>query len=90
MTDAKKIKALIEQHDWASARVALDSTSKDDLSLSDRLFLEGLLAAKQSNWHRAKGFFLQANELAPNGEAAEMLNMITDIYDFYYKDILNP
>ena len=63
MTDAKKIKALIEQHDWASARVALDSTSKDDLSLSDRLFLEGLLAAKQSNWHRAKGFFLQANEL---------------------------
>ena len=90
MTDAKKIKALIEQHDWASARVALDSTSKDDLSLSDRLFLEGLLAAKQSNWHWAKGFFLQANELAPNGEAAEMLNMITDIYDFYYKDNLNP
>ena len=90
MTDAKKIKALIEQHDWVSARVALDSTSKDDLSLSDRLFLEGLLAAKQSNWHRAKGFFLQANELAPNGEAAEMLNMITDIYDFYYKDNLNP
>ena len=90
MTDAKKIKALIEQHDWASARVALDSTSKDDLSLSDRLFLEGLLAAKQSNWHRAEGFFLQANELAPNGEAAEMLDMITDIYDFYYKDNLNP
>lgn len=90
MTDAKKIKVLIEQHDWASARVALDSTSKDDLSLSDRLFLEGLLAAKQSNWHRAKGFFLQANELAPNGEAAEMLDMITDIYDFYYKDNLNP
>ena len=90
MTDAKKIKALIEQHDWASARVALDSTSKDDLSLSDRLFLEGLLAAKQSNWHRAKGFFLQANELEPNGEAAEMLDMITDIYDFYYKDYLNP
>ena len=90
MTDAEKIKALIEQHDWASARVALDSTSKDDLSLSDRLFLEGLLAAKQSNWHRAKGFFLQANELAPNGEAAEMLDMITDIYDFYYKDNLNP
>ena len=90
MTDAKKIKALIEQHDWASARVALDSTSKDDLSLSDRLFLEGLLAAKQSNWYRAKGFFLQANELEPNGEAAEMLDMITDIYDFYYKDNLNP
>ena len=90
MTDAKKIKALIEQHDWVSARVALDSTSKDDLSLSDRLFLEGLLAAKQSNWHRAKGFFLQANESAPNGEAAEMLDMITDIYDFYYKDNLNP
>lgn len=90
MTDAKKIKALIEQHDWASARVALDSTSKDDISLSDHLFLEGLLAAKQSNWHRAKGFFLQANELAPNGEAAEMLDMITHIYDFYYKDNLNP
>lgn len=90
MTDAKKIKALIEQHDWVSARVALDTTSKDDLSLSDRLFLEGLLAAKQSNWHRAKGFFLQANELVPNGEAAEMLDMITDIYDFYYKDNLNP
>ena len=52
MTDAKKIKALIEQHDWASARVALDSTSKDDLYLIDLFFLEGLFAAKNSIFHR--------------------------------------
>lgn len=90
MTDAKKIKALIEQHDWVAARSALDAAPADSIAQSERFFLEGLLAAKQSNWHRAKGFFLQANELAPNGEAAEMLDMITDIYDFYYKDNLNP
>ncbi len=90
MNKANDIKTLIEQHDWVAARAALDAAPADSIAQSERFFLEGLLAAKQSNWHRAKGFFLQANELAPNGEAAEMLDMITDIYDFYYKDNLNP
>ena len=90
MNKANDIKTLIEQHDWVAARAALDAAPPDSIAQSERFFLEGLLAAKQSNWHRAKGFFLQANELAPNGEAAEMLDMITDIYDFYYKDNLNP
>lgn len=90
MNKANDIKTLIEQHDWVAARAALDAAPADSIAQSERFFLEGLLAAKQSNWHRAKGFFLQANELEPNGEAAEMLDMITDIYDFYYKDNLNP
>ena len=90
MNKANDIKTLIEQHDWVAARAALDAAPADSIAQSERFFLEGLLAAKQADWHRAKGFFLQANELAPNGEAAEMLDMITDIYDFYYKDDLNP
>lgn len=90
MNKANDIKTLIEQHDWVAARAALDAAPADLIAQSERFFLEGLLAAKQADWHRAKGFFLQANELAPNGEAAEMLDMITDIYDFYYKDNLNP
>ena len=74
MNKANDIKALIEQHNWGAARVALDS----------------IPVAKQADWHTAKGYFLKADELAPDGEAAEMLDMITDIYDFYYKDNLNP
>lgn len=89
MNEANNIKTLIEQHDWWAARAALDQKGSA-ISRYERLFLEGLLAAKQANWHVAKGYFLQANELAPNGEAAEMLDMLTDIYDFYYKDNLNP
>lgn len=90
MNKANDIKTLIELHDWVAARAALDAAPADSIAQSERFFLEGLLAAKQADWHKAKGFFLQANELAPNGEAAEMLDMITDIYDFYYKDNLNP
>jgi hypothetical protein len=90
MNKANDIKTLIEQHDWVAARAALDSVPADSMAQSERLFLEGLLAAKQADWHKAKGYFLRADELAPHGEAAEMLNMITDIYDFYYKDNLNP
>ena len=90
MNKANDIKALIEQHNWGAASVALDSIPVDSITQSERLFLEGLLAAKQADWHTAKGYFLKADELAPDGEAAEMLDMITDIYDFYYKDNLNP
>lgn len=90
MIKANDIKTLIEQHDWAAARNVLDEATTEEISAYERLFLEGLLAAKQADWHTAKGYFLQADEIVPKGEAAEMLDMITDIYDFYYKDNLNP
>ena len=53
MNKANDIKTLIEQHDWVAARAALDSVPADSMAQSERLFLEGLLAAnisyKQTN-----------------------------------------
>ena len=51
---------------------------------------EGLLAAKRGDLKTAKNSFLEAQRVDPNSPAAEMLGMISDIYDFYYKDNLNP
>lgn len=55
-----------------------------------RMFcLKGKAHMKQSDWHKAQSAFLHADELQPNGPAAQYLSMLTDIMDFYNKDMYN-
>ena len=80
MNKANEIKQLID-------RQLLDEAAS---ALRDRYYIEGLLAAKRGDLKTAKNSFLEAQRVDPNSPAAEMLGMISDIYDFYYKDNLNP
>ena len=90
MNKANYIKQLIDKQQLEEAEVVLRDAGSEDLSPSDRYYVEGLLAAKRGDWKTAKNSFLEAQKVNPDGPAAEMLSMITDIYDFYYKDNLNP
>ena len=44
---------------------------------------------KRSQWTEAIGCFLKAEELDPEGPAAESKRMLQDILDFYNKDMYN-
>ena len=82
------IKTLIEEHKLEQAREALAS-SASSIVPSDRYYLEGLLCAKSADWMGAKNKFLAAVALDAQSPAQSALEMISDIYDFYYKDNLN-
>lgn len=85
------IKSLIHHGSLEAAEKELqDNTSPASFSESERLYLMGLVYSKRSNWANAKGAFLKASELDKDSPAVEALNMLTEIYDFYYKDNLNP
>lgn len=84
------IKRLIEQHRFSQAEAAMAAADETELPPADRLYLRGLTHAKHADWSNAKSCFLQAAALDAQSPAAEAIEMITDIYDFYYKDNLNP
>lgn len=91
MSTFEDIKTLIHQGNLETAEKEL--CDKDNLvpfSESERLYLMGLVYSKRSDWANAKGAFLKARELDAESPAAEALDMLTEIYDFYYKDNLNP
>lgn len=90
MDTANYIKRLIDEHRLEEAETALGQAKLTDLTQADRSFIEGLLAAKRGDWKMAKNHFLEAHDFDPDCGAAEMLEMISEIYDFYYKDNLNP
>lgn len=91
MRSRDEVKKLIEEQRLDEAEAILEQTpAHAALSQADIHYLYGLLHSKRSDWASAKGRFLQAYELEPDGPAGEALNVLTDIYDFYYKDLLNP
>ncbi len=57
---------------------------------AEHLFLSGRLSMKRQRWGEAISLFTQADRLAPQGPAAEYLEMLTHIMDFYNKDMYNP
>lgn len=57
---------------------------------SEQIFLlEGKARLKLSDWRRAQNAFLQAHQLNGQGVAKQYLEMLTDIMDFYNKDMFN-
>lgn len=90
MDKATSIRKMIDMQRLDEADEALRTAGPDELSSAERYYIEGLLAAKRGDWKTAKNRFLKAESIEPGGRAGEMLAMLTNIYDFYYKDNLNP
>lgn len=53
-------------------------------------YLKGNLYLKAADWQQATNCFLRSIELDPSSPAAESLQMIQDIMNFYHKDLYNP
>ena len=90
MKTFKRIQQLIEQHDLNVAEQQLFSSSKEELSPAEHHYLLGLIWAKRADWKQAKSHFLEAVALDSKSPAQAPLEMLTNIYDYYYKDNLNP
>lgn len=91
MRSRDEVKRLIEEQHLEQAESLLSQAREQEgLSEADIHYLYGLIHSKRGDWASAKGRFLQACTLEPDGPASEALGVLTDIYDFYYKDLLNP
>lgn len=91
MRSTADVKKLIEAQQLEEAETLLaQAQTLADLPQADWHYLKGLIHSKRGNWAEAKSQFLQATQLSPQHPAAEALGVLTDIYDFYYKDLLNP
>lgn len=52
-------------------------------------YLQGKIHMKRSNWGEAMSSFLKAESLDPLGPAHECMQMLTEIMEFYNKDMYN-
>lgn len=53
-------------------------------------YLRGSVFMKMGNWQMAMNNLIRSEQLDANGPAKEARRMLTDIMDFYYKDMYNP
>ena len=53
-------------------------------------YLRGTIYMKSCDWQLAMNAFLRSEELDKEGPAVEARQMLSDIMDFYYKDMYNP
>ena len=53
-------------------------------------YLRGCAYMKKSDWKSALDSLLRSEQLDSNSPAAEARQMLSDILNFYYKDMYNP
>lgn len=80
--DCGRIQEAIEMIDGA---LAAESGAEAALH-----YLRGNAFMKRGDWKEAMACYLQAEELDPDGPAREAKQMLTDILNFYNKDLYNP
>ncbi len=71
---------------------ALDCADRELRKSNDATlqYLKGTAHMKLGEYGQAMTAFLRSRELQPDGPGAQALPMLTDIMDFYHKDLYNP
>lgn len=86
----REIKSELEQGRVNEALQLADnaiSESPEDAMLH---YLRGKIFMKSGNWQMAMNSLLRSEQLEADGPAKEARHMLTEIMDFYYKDMYNP
>ncbi len=63
---------------------------RDSQLAAQALFLRGNAHRQLGHWREALNDYLAANELAPDGPAAEAYRHTQEILAFYHHDLYNP
>ena len=83
------IEAAIDRGEWQKAIQLAEEAIQAEGADASLYYLMGRAQMKAGNWSDAKTAFLHAAELEPEGPAAQHLDMLTHIFDFYNKDMYN-
>ena len=70
-------------------KLLIDDEGVHEKEKARLLYLKGLAYMKYSDWKRALGWFMQSQDFDAEGPAVEARQMLTDIMDFYNKDMFN-
>ena len=57
---------------------------------AEEWYQQGNAFRKESKWHEAINYYIQAIDLDPDSPAVEAKRMLEDILDYYCKDMYNP
>lgn len=89
MTELSTIKGLIEEGEVEIAISTLNELIKNHPTCDEAYYLRGNAYRKQGNWQMAINSYLAAIEINPESPARQANNMMTDILNFYNKDMYN-
>lgn len=89
MTELSTIKGLIEEGKIDIAIDALNELIKLHPVCDEAYYLRGNAYRKQGNWQLAINSYLAAIEINPESPAQQANKMMTDILNFYNKDMFN-
>lgn len=89
ITHISSIEQALEKGNLTEAEERLKMLEAESSDAASLFYLQGRLHLKRSEWSRAMGCFMRAEELAPEGPAKECLNMLEGIMSFYNKDMYN-
>lgn len=90
---AHRTSAEAVQYDGISAEspATLHAARADSQSVRhDPDYAEGLVCARRGDFKGAANAFLRSERSNPDSPAAQMREMLTDIYDFRNTDMINP
>lgn len=87
----KEIEALLAAGDTDTVIGRLNRRIAEDAHPSDcHYYLLGNAYRKKGDWQMALNNYMEAVAINPQSPAAEAQVMLTDILDFYHKDMYNP
>jgi tetratricopeptide (TPR) repeat protein len=92
MKEPDHIRELISEGNVDAAISLLDELVRDDkatIAKDEAYYLLGNAYRKKSNWQLAMNNYQAAIDLNPDSPAVEARKMVTDILDFFYKDMYN-
>ena len=87
--DYDSIEKLIDEGLLATALAHITENLESNPQDARMHLLHGKLMMKESRWGDAISCFLKAEAIEPDGPAREAREMLTDIMDFYNKDMYN-
>lgn len=87
--DIENIYRALEANDAPQAHRLTQKALDEHAECSELYYLKGKAYMKQSDWGNAMSCFLRAEEIDPDSPARECRRMLTDIMDFYNKDMYN-
>lgn len=89
MTELSTIKGLIEKGEVEIAVTALNELIENHPTCDEAYYLRGNAYRKLGNWQMAINNYRSAIEINPQSPAQQANSMMTDILNFYNKDMYN-
>lgn len=89
MDDIQTIQQAIRANHLQEAMTMIGQKFQEKAESATLYYLQGIIYMKRSQWSQAMTSFLHAESLDPQSPACQCRHMLSDIMNFYNKDMYN-